>query len=301
MHKRNLGYHLLIGILVTIMIGSSALVVKELYKYKKGTDLYKKISEDYVEDDGENTTPTEDDDQLITPPQIDHAGLAAQNSDYIGWLRIEACNIDYPVVIGKTNDDYIHTGFNKEYVYAGTLFVDYENQRDFSDPNTILYGHNMRNRSMFGNLRNFLDSDFATTNHSFWLCTKDYSYLYEIYSIAVVRVEGSAFTLFSKFDEKYAEYVSERVQGSAITIGITPDEEARTLTLSTCYGPGVNGNRLIIQAYRSGAYPSEGCTQTQAEWNERSLRVREDKIREARLKKEAKKKKAKSAVEESYE
>lgn len=264
----------LLSILILMSCISLIFIGFQLYKYIKGEKLYQSIRSDYTEDSDESG-----DSDFVIPPQIDHAGLYALNKDYVGWLRIDACSIDLPVVQGKDNAEYLHTGFNHKYLYQGTLFIDWQNRSDFSDPNTIIYGHNMRNRSMFGNLRKYLDEDFAKENPSFWLCTKDYAYLYQIYSVAIITADSDAYTLFPDFEEDYSDYINNHLDASLIDFQAAPTGDARTLTLSTCYGHSGNGKRLIVQAYREGAYPENGCSKEQAEENERRQRIKENRSR----------------------
>ncbi len=74
----------------------------------------------------------------------------------MGWIYVEAVpDINYPIVHGKDNETYLHRTYEKNYNFAGTIFVDYENKGDFSDCNTIVYGHNMKNGSMFAQLKKF--------------------------------------------------------------------------------------------------------------------------------------------------
>ena len=253
---------------------SLILIGFRLYKYTKGERLYQDIRSGYTESSDKSGN-----DDFIIPPQIDHAGLYTLNKDYVGWIRIDACGIDLPIVQGKDNAEYLHTGLNHEYLYQGSLFIDWQNHSDYSDPNTIIYGHNMRNRSMFGNLRKYLDEDFAKENTSFWLCTKDYAYLYQIYSVAIVTADSDAYTLFPDFEEDYADYIKTRTGNSFIDFQDTPTADARTLTLSTCYGPSGTGKRLIIQACREGAYLEDGCSKEQAKENERRQRIKENRSR----------------------
>ncbi len=94
---------------------------------------------------------------------IDFTQLLSVNSDIVGWLRIRALDISYPVVQGKDNDYYLHRTFEKTDNFAGCLFVNSYNMGDFTDQNTIIYGHNMKNGSMFGKLKNFVN-DFNGTS-----------------------------------------------------------------------------------------------------------------------------------------
>ena len=88
------------------------------------------------------------------PPEVDFEELQKMNSDVIGWIEVEAIpEISYPIVRGEDNDYYLHRTFKKANNSAGSIFVDYRNGQYFGDCNTIVYGHNMKNGSMFGKLK----------------------------------------------------------------------------------------------------------------------------------------------------
>ena len=86
---------------------------------------------------------------------VDFDGLQAINEDIIAWLRVGALDLSYPVTQAEDNDYYLHRTFRREDNFAGCIFLDYLNEPDFSDQNSIIYGHNMKNGSMFGTLSHF--------------------------------------------------------------------------------------------------------------------------------------------------
>ena len=136
-------------------------------EYKKGTDEYNHIEQmavtDRAPDSQEVAGPNA---QPKAPIDVDFAALKSVNSDVVGWIYIEALDgISYPIVQGKDNETYLHQTYEKNYNFAGTIFVDYENSPDFSDCNTLVYGHNMKNGSMFGHLKKFAE-DQETYNKS---------------------------------------------------------------------------------------------------------------------------------------
>ena len=109
-------------------------------EYKKGTDEYNEIAQMAVTErdpDGEEAGPSAG--ELKTPMNIDFASLKSVNDDVVGWIYVEAVpDINYPIVHGKDNETYLHRTYEKNYNFAGTIFVDYENKGDFSDCNTIV-------------------------------------------------------------------------------------------------------------------------------------------------------------------
>ena len=124
-------------------------------EYQKGDRTYEEIME-YVQDpetdeQGKND-PDPEDDSGFTFLQVDFEGLKAQNPDVVAWIQIPALDISYPVVQGKDNSYYLHHMFDGKENKNGSIFIDYHNQPEFTDSNTIVYGHNMKNGSMFGTL-----------------------------------------------------------------------------------------------------------------------------------------------------
>ena len=93
-------------------------------------------------------------------PEIDFDGLRAINGDVVAWIQIPGIGVDYPVVQGKGNEHYLHYTFDGKANKAGSIFLDCRNRADFTDSKVILYGHNMKDGSMFSNLKKYWDSDF---------------------------------------------------------------------------------------------------------------------------------------------
>ena len=94
------------------------------------------------------------------PVSVDFQKLKEENSDIIAWIYCEDTPINYPVVLAKDNSYYLHRKINGDYGFAGTLFADYRNKGDFSDNNTIIYGHNMKNDTMFGTITEYRNQEY---------------------------------------------------------------------------------------------------------------------------------------------
>lgn len=115
--------------------------------------------------DLKNKTPTQEQIQQLPQGTInsEYASLYAENNDFIGWLNVPGTNINYPVMQTENNDDYLHTNFQKEYAFEGTLFADYRGKigPDEMPHNTVIYGHNMLYKFQFSALMNYKrDIDF---------------------------------------------------------------------------------------------------------------------------------------------
>lgn len=226
-------------------------------EYKKGLDEYNKIADmavmerdpDKEEQSDEAAGP--DGPKLTAPMQIDFASLKRVNEDVIGWIYIEALDgVSYPVVKGTDNSTYLHMTYEKNYNFAGTIFIDYENSADFNDCNTLVYGHNMKNGSMFGQLKEF-SKDEATYQKSryFWIFTPEKSYRYEIISAYTTAVNSDTYTLFKGPGQEFQDYLNKITGYSEIKT--TPGEMTisdRIVTLSTCTGN--EATRYVVQGKR---------------------------------------------------
>ena len=239
-------------------------------EYKKGSDEYDNLESSYAaEDQSEDLDALEDDEVLksfqsieeaenngsvaghetatvtengkqVTLPvmanPIDFAQLKSVNEDIVGWLRIRALDISYPVVQGEDNDFYLHRTFEKTDNFAGCLFFNYLNKPDLTDQNTIVYGHNMRNGSMFGKLKQFREEGKFEKSKFFCIFTPDFIYQYRIFAVTVVNKTGLTYqTGFT--DEQFDEFIDYAFEHSEIEAGdVEVTKEDRIVTLSTCTG-----------------------------------------------------------------
>ena len=222
-------------------------------EYKKGTDEYNSITQMAVTErdpDGEAAGP-EAGSELKAPMDIDFASLKSVNDDVVGWIYVEAVpDINYPIVHGKDNETYLHRTYEKNYNFAGTIFIDYENKADFSDCNTLVYGHNMKNGTMFGQLKNFSKDDSAYNKSKyFWIFTPEKTYRYEIISAYTTAVNSDTYTLFKGPGQEFVDYMNKIVSYSDVKT--TPGElgvDDKIVTLSTCTGN--ESTRYVVQGKR---------------------------------------------------
>ena len=184
-------------------------------EYKKGTDEYNQIEEMAVtERDADSAEVAGPNAQLKPPIEVDFDKLKSVNEDVVGWIYVDALpDISYPIVKGKDNQTYLHQTYEKNYNFAGTIFVDYENSGDFSDCNTLVYGHNMKNGSMFGHLKKFREDDkLYKQDKYFWILTPERNYRYEIISAYTTGVNSDTYTLFKGPGEEFEKYL-ETIKG----------------------------------------------------------------------------------------
>ena len=164
--------------------------------------------------------------------------------------HFEEDGVSYPVVKGTDNDQYLHLTYEKNYNFAGTIFIDYENKADFSDCNTLVYGHNMKNGTMFGQLKNFSKDDSAYNKSKyFWIFTPEKTYRYEIISAYTTAVNSDTYTLFKGPGQEFVDYMNKIVSYSDVKT--TPGElgvDDKIVTLSTCTGN--ESTRYVVQGKR---------------------------------------------------
>ena len=245
-------------------------------EYKKSSDEYDNLENSYAvdqEQESENIDNLEDDDALqsisgqevrtvfedgeektlpVLKNPIDFTQLLSVNSDIVGWLRIRALDISYPVVQGKDNDYYLHRTFEKTDNFAGCLFVNSYNMGDFTDQNTIIYGHNMKNGSMFGKLKNFNDPVVFKKSRYFWIFTPDFIYQYRIFSASVVDKTGLTYQI-SFTDDEFDQFISRAYSNSVVdNQDVTVTKEDRIVTLSTCTGD--DSTRFVVMGKLAQIY-----------------------------------------------
>ena len=230
-------------------------------EYKKGTDEYNQIEKMAVtERDADSAEVAGPNAQLKPPIEVDFDKLKSVNEDVVGWIYVDALpDISYPIVKGKDNQTYLHQTYEKNYNFAGTIFVDYENSGDFSDCNTLVYGHNMKNGSMFGHLKKFREDDkLYKQDKYFWILTPERNYRYEIITAYTTGVNSDTYTLFKGPGEEFEKYL-ETIKGYS---EIQTDDtdltiKDRIVTLSTCTGN--ESTRFVVQGKRVDAEDADGA------------------------------------------
>ena len=171
--------------------------------------------------------------------------IIIDNEDYRGWLNVENTNIDYPVLQSYDNQYYLDKDINREYLMSGSIFMNYLND-GFNDENTVLFGHNMRNGTMFAQLRKYKDRDFFYGNNNINIELSNGETLkYEVFSVYVTDVEDNY--IQTKFDNvnEYKEFLDRIKNKSIYETEIELCEDDKIITLSTCSFE-FNDARLVV-------------------------------------------------------
>lgn len=170
----------------------------------------------------------------VCPIAVDFGALLEANEDIVGWLYCEGTNINYPVVQGKDNDYYLHHAYDKSESRAGALFVDAENRPQFADSNTIIYGHHMKNGSMFAHLAYFAGQEYFDAHPVMWLLTPEGNYRVELLGGYLTSAESDSYTIFTGACREFDEYLAEVLAALDVQPDADVAGDGRYIMLSTC-------------------------------------------------------------------
>ena len=165
---------------------------------------------------------------------MDFTELLKVNPDIKGWIFGEGTNVDYPVLHTDNNDFYMDHLYNKEYNSSGSIFSDYRNRGDFTDRNTVLYGHHMGNGTMFGSIEHYASQDFYDATPTMMLYTPEGDYLIEL----ICGTHESGDDQFVEFDfkteEEFQEYVESFRKRSTFKSDVQVQPGDKLISLCTC-------------------------------------------------------------------
>ncbi|WP_454094598.1 class B sortase [Faecalimicrobium sp. JNUCC 81] len=174
--------------------------------------------------------------------------LYSINSDYMGWINIDNTPIDYPIMKRNDNEFYLNRGFDRQYLISGSIFMDYRN-KGFQDKNVIIYGHHMKDQSMFGALKKFKDLNYLEKNKYIHITTKENENLmYEVFGVYVTDANDTE-TISNQFntEEEFNSYIEMILSKSIYNLNINIKDTDRILTLSTC-SYEFSDARLVVHA-----------------------------------------------------
>lgn len=225
------------ALIIALSLTGIAYSILNISTWKKDTNKNNNIKEEI----NKNIKINEETKEYI----VDFEELKKQNNDTIAYIKIENTNIEYVVVKATDNDYYLNHNFQKEYNTAGWIYADYRNKFDGTDKNTIIYGHNMKDGSMFNNLKNALNNKWLKEDHTITLKTKDKETKYQIFS--TYTIEPEEFYIQTEFNEiNYKNFIDKIKSRSVYNYNVNVESTDKVLTLSTCDGSG--NKRIVVHA-----------------------------------------------------
>lgn len=239
--KQTLVYGILIIFFLIIIIFCFIKIVNWYLDNKKNNEIEDEISKLIKIDETVEETENK--------YAVDFEKLKEKNPDTVAWLKINNTNVEYVVVRANDNEYYLNHNFNKEYNIAGWIFSDYKNKFDGTDKNIVIYGHNMKNNSMFGSLQDTLKEDWYTNveNHKIILVTETDTQVYQVFSI--YQIESEEYYIQTHFNDEpsYDKFLNTLKNRSIENFDIELNSQDTILTLSTCAN---NNYRLVLHAKR---------------------------------------------------
>ncbi len=234
--------NLVIYIMVLSILLYSGIKIYKWYKDKTNNNKIVEQIRDTVIVEEKN------EDENKEESKVDFNKLKEQNSDAVAWIKVNNTNIEYPVVKGSNNSFYLNHNFDKSNNSAGWIFADYRNKFDNTDKNIVIYGHNMKDNSMFGSLKNILNSDWYDNeeNTNITLYTENEKCIYKVFSIYEIESENYYIKTEFSDDNNFEQFVKTIKKRSIKEFNIDVSKDDNILTLSTCANN--NKYRVVLHA-----------------------------------------------------
>lgn len=224
-------------------------------EYHKGEKEYETVEDEVIEIEVVEEETIDDNGEVIVEERevlnVDFEKLQSINPEVVAWIDFdEPSRISYPVVHTSDNDKYLKKTFEGKTNSSGALFVDAYNAGDFSDKNTFIYGHNMKNGSMFGQLRKYKTESFCKENPYFYIYTPDgIESKYQIFSVCIVEDTSETYVKTYTNDEDFLEYIKYIRGISRYDVDVEVTAESQIVSLSTCTNV-TETQRLVIHGVK---------------------------------------------------
>ena len=240
--KNTIVFWIVCLLLVGILIYSGIKIYKWYKENNNNNKIIEKVTEAVIIKDDE---PEENNKYVI-----DFETLKKQNSETVAWLKVNNTKIEYPVVKTKNNDYYLTHSFDKSENSAGWIFADYKNKFDGKDKNIVVYGHNRRDGSMFGSLKNILSSKWYNNeeNQNVIFNINGQNYTYRVFSVYQIEKEDYYIKTNFSSNNEYEKFLNTIKKRSVKDFKEDVSKDDTILTLSTC----ANNNmyRVVLHAKR---------------------------------------------------
>lgn len=246
-------------VVFTVLLGTSTYFIYDYYhQANEQAELYDSLAEAVEQAQEETEEPTEEiqysEEKTILP---EYAELFMQNTDMVGWVQVADSNINYPVMHTPDNPDfYLKHGFDKGYTDYGCPYVQENCDVQLPTDNVIIYGHHMKNGTVFADLEKFKSEDFYKEHKTITFNTITDKCEYEIVAVfktVVYTDDPSAFKYYrfvnAETPEQFDEFIAKCKELSLYDTGVTAEYGDKLITLSTCEYSRTNG-RLVVVAKR---------------------------------------------------
>lgn len=177
---------------------------------------------------------------------IDLEALREENEDVIGWIVIPDTKLNYPLLQWTDNEFYLNHTWNQKFNPSGAIFMDYQNKADFSEFNTIIYGHNMMEGFMFGSLHNYRSGSYAQQHPYVYIVNDEGVLRYDVFSAQFANTDSVFYGLGIESDGKKEEFLRFAQDYSSFESDVKPGVEDKIVTLSTCSGGSYEKRWVVL-------------------------------------------------------
>lgn len=225
---------------ISLLIFSLFKLGSAVCEYYRGDKIYEEAEESIIDAGGKGNSAL----------KVNIAKLKETNPDVIAWIYIEDTPVSYPIVRGSDNKYYLKHTYNKKSSAFGSIFADHRNSADFSDANTLIYGHNTKNGSMFGSLKKYKKEAYLKKHPNIYIICEDRTLKYRIFSVFTPDIYNRVYEIDRKSTEDLAKWEAFVHSQSVVKTAenFSPQGKGKYITLSTCVNNINEGLRFVVTA-----------------------------------------------------
>ena len=230
--KGDVLYKIVMTILVIMILFSLYKIGTILYGYYQGNSQYEEVQEIAKTEEKEASG-------------IDFTALRKINEDVKAWIFLEDTSMDYPVLQTTNNDYYLYHMFNDEENGAGSIFIDYRNEKPFKDFVTVLHGHRMKDGSMFKPLVQYCDPEFYKEHKVIEITTPKQKYDCKVFAATTIPADSDLYQFYFYGDEDRAYYLDRLAAVNELDTDVKVDVDDKIVMMSTCTAQ-LDDNRYCV-------------------------------------------------------
>ncbi|MBR2594037.1 MAG: class B sortase [Firmicutes bacterium] len=252
--RKKIGIRTLFFLSCIVFLFSGYMLLRNAVKYMAATDTYQALRTEVqsstltVTWKGSAKNGEINEVKTVLEPLVsmDFSSLLEINPEIVAWIRIEGTNIDYPVMQTVNNIYYLTHMYNGEYNNSGSIFMDYRCNADFSDKNTVFYGHHMRNSTMFGDLEKYKSQEFYDYNPNITIFTPEGDFVIELISGTVENGNYEFVRFDLENDDDFLSYIDELRRRSTFTSDVEVRADDQIICLCTCSYEWNNARYMVV-------------------------------------------------------
>ncbi len=248
MEKKSIAPIILAGLTFITAAVLLFLAKDDIVDYVKSDSEYKALEDEFVNKGGEQGDGMDykpyTGEGIIDGFSVDFSKLKEINPDIVGWIYLPGSKLSYPIVKGEDNVKYLNTSFRGEKSSSGTIFMHSECASDFSSKNTLIYGHNMKNGTMFRPIRAYEKEDFYKENPYIYIFTPVFDMKCRVVSAFTTNPESFIYQTSFDGPESYEKFMKQIFDNALYTC--KGGDDSNVITLSTCTGPSGQKRFIVI-------------------------------------------------------